>query len=134
MNDVIDGFREYPNDWGAETRFMNCLLHYADQRKGKGFASVRYEISQISMSISRRAIIVGKWGRVQRHVRFKNPEVWIEEDSESRSCTATDIRWPILGSPVETIILTVPTDKKKPDKQVQKLLDAVQLYFATLRG
>lgn len=129
-----DGQLEYPNSYAADSRFLNCVLHYAEKRVGTAFSSIDYRATEVGTTEMFTVVLRGQWGRFQKHLRARPPEVWVEEDYEARTCTARDLRVPYFASSTETVIITVPTDKKKPDKQAIKLLDAAQAYLAAIRS
>lgn len=134
MSPDDDGQLRYPNSYAADTVFLNCVLHHAEKRVGTAFTDIAYRATQLGETETYTVILRGQWGRFQKHLRARPPEVLVQEDSEQSTCTARDVRVPFFASMTETLIITVPTDKKNLDKQANKLLDAVQAYFASLRS
>ncbi len=129
-----DGYAEYRNSWQAETRFLNCVLHYAELREGTVFSHITHQAFVIEGGEKEEVVLKGFLHGRKRLTKAGPPEVRIELDRDARTCSAVDFRWPWFGSYSETTVVTVPTDKKNIDKQAVKLLDAVQAYFAAIGG
>ena len=129
-----DGFSDYPNAWTANTRFMNCIVHYAEQREGEAWSQVIHRsYLEIHGERNEEVILRGGWGRYRKQWKLRSLDIYITEDYEAKTCTAIDSRNLYPSERWSDVIITVPTNKKKPDKQVVKLLDAVEHYLAGIK-
>jgi len=129
-----NGFADYPNNWMANSRFMNCIVHYAEQREGKAWIQVIHRsYHEVHGERNEKVILRGRWGRYRKHLKLRSVEIYITEDYEANTCTAIDSRNLYPSDRWNDVIITVPTNKKMPDKQALKLLDAVEHYLAGIR-